>query len=97
MGVLLNPHHQTDLASPVTAPNHSVLNCIVTVLPMVNFVAIVIVSIVLITWSMKRRGARQSRLVWREILKLFTQKLEKEKVMLTDGITKVAIVSVQDA
>jgi len=28
---------------------------------------------------MKRRGARQSRLVWREILKLFTQKLEKEK------------------
>ena len=35
----------------------------VTVLPMVNFVAIVIVSIVLITWSMKRRGARLSRYV----------------------------------
>lgn len=34
---------------------------IVTVLPMVNFVAIVIVSIVLITWSMKRNGARPSR------------------------------------
>ena len=34
---------------------------IVTVLPMVNFVAIVIVSIVLITWSMKRKGARPSR------------------------------------
>ena len=27
LGVLLNPHHQTDLASLVTAPNHSVLNC----------------------------------------------------------------------
>ena len=35
----------------------------VTVLPMVNFVAIVIVSIVLITWSMKRKGARPSRYV----------------------------------
>ena len=27
LGVLLNPRHQTDLASPVTAPNHSVLSC----------------------------------------------------------------------
>jgi len=35
----------------------------VTVLPMVNFVAIVIVSIALITWSMKRREARPSRYV----------------------------------
>lgn len=36
---------------------------IVTVLPMVNFVAIVIVSIVLIIWNMKRKGARPSRYV----------------------------------
>lgn len=40
----------------------------VTVLPMENFVAIVIVSIALITWSMKKRGVRPSRYVYKEQL-----------------------------
>lgn len=97
MGVPLNHHLPTDLASLVTAQSHNVLNCTVIVLQMENSAAIAIVSIALTIWIMKKRGARPLRLVWREILKLFTLKLEKEGVILTDGITKVAIVSVQDA
>lgn len=97
MAVLLNHHLPTDLGSLVTAQSHNVLNCTVIVLQMENSVAIVIVSIALTIWTMKRRGARPLRLVWRGILKLFTLKLVKEGVILIGGITKVVIVSVQDA
>lgn len=50
---------------------HVILTGTVTVLPMENFVATVIVSIVPITWSMKRRGVRPSRYV------LYNEQLNK--------------------